>query len=64
VKVLGDRWTAVTVDGQLSAHFEHTIAITDGAPEVLTEWDSPCFEKVFALVGSENRSAHTGTAHG
>jgi methionyl aminopeptidase len=35
-KVLGDGWTVVTVDGQPSAHFEHTIAITDDGPEVLT----------------------------
>ena len=31
-----DGWTVATADGSLSAHFEHTIAITDGAPEVLT----------------------------
>jgi methionyl aminopeptidase len=43
VKVLPDRWTAVTVDGKLSAHFEHTIAITDGEPEILTEWEAPRF---------------------
>lgn len=36
VKVLDDGWTAVTVDGELSAHFEHTIAITDNGPEILT----------------------------
>lgn len=35
-KVLGDRWTVVTDDGSLSAHFEHTIAVTDGEAEVLT----------------------------
>lgn len=35
-KVLKDDWTIVTVDGSLSSHFEHTIAITDGQPEVLT----------------------------
>ena len=35
-KVLGDGWTVVTMDGQPSAHFEHTIAITDEGPEVLT----------------------------
>ncbi len=35
-KVLADGWTVVTVDGQPSAHFEHTIAITDDGPEVLT----------------------------
>ncbi|NLB33946.1 MAG: type I methionyl aminopeptidase, partial [Tissierellia bacterium] len=36
VKVLGDGWTVVTVDGKPSAHYEHTIAITDGEPELLT----------------------------
>jgi methionyl aminopeptidase len=35
-RVLPDRWTVVTVDGSLAAHFEHTIAITDDGPEVLT----------------------------
>jgi methionyl aminopeptidase len=35
-KVLGDDWTVVTADGSLSAHFEHTIALTDQGPEVLT----------------------------
>jgi methionyl aminopeptidase len=35
-KVLADRWTVVTADGKLSAHFEHTIAITEDGPEVLT----------------------------
>ncbi len=36
VKVLQDEWTAATVDGSLSAHFEHTVLITDDGPEVLT----------------------------
>jgi len=36
VKVLADGWTAVTLDGSLSAHFEHTVAITDNGPEILT----------------------------
>ena len=35
-KVLADRWTVVTVDGKPSAHAEHTIAITEEGPEVLT----------------------------
>jgi methionyl aminopeptidase len=35
-KVLADRWTVVTADGKLSAHFEHTIAVTEDGPEVLT----------------------------
>ena len=36
VKVLEDGWTAVTVDGSYSAHFEHTVAITNAGPQVLT----------------------------
>ena len=36
VKVLSDGWTAVTVDGGLSAHFEHSVAITDNGPVILT----------------------------
>ena len=36
VKVLGDGWTAVTKDGSLAAHFEHTVAVTAGAPWILT----------------------------
>lgn len=36
VDVLQDDWTAVTVDGKLSAHYENTVVITDGEPEVLT----------------------------
>lgn len=36
VKVLGDKWTTVTADGKLSAHFEHTIAITPDGPVILT----------------------------
>ncbi len=36
VKVLADGWTAVTRDGSLSAHFEHTVAVTKDGPHVLT----------------------------
>ncbi len=36
VRVLADGWTAVTVDGSYSAHFEHTVAITKDGPQVLT----------------------------
>lgn len=36
VKVLDNDWTVVTVDGRPSAHYEHTVAITDGEPEFLT----------------------------
>jgi methionyl aminopeptidase len=35
-RLLGDGWSVVTADGRLSAHFEHTIAITDDGPEVFT----------------------------
>jgi methionyl aminopeptidase len=41
VRVLGDGWTAVTRDGSLSAHFEHTVAVTKGGPLVLTLRRSP-----------------------
>lgn len=36
VRTLADDWTIVTVDGELSAHFEHTVAITEDGPEILT----------------------------
>ena len=36
VETLDDGWTAVTQDGSLSAHFEHTVAVTDDGPEILT----------------------------
>lgn len=36
VHVLKDRWTTVTADGALSAHYENTVLITDGEPEILT----------------------------
>lgn len=40
VRVLNDGWTVVTKDGLLSAHFEHTVLVTDSKPEILT-----CLEK-------------------
>ena len=36
VEILNDGWTVVTTDGQLSAHFEHTVAIMDEGPQILT----------------------------
>ena len=36
VKVLGDQWTVVTLDGKPSSHFEHTVLVTKGEPEILT----------------------------
>jgi len=47
-KVLTDGWTVVTIDGQPSAHVEHTVAVTDDGPEVLTR---------VAQVGQEQREA-------
>jgi methionyl aminopeptidase len=37
VRILEDGWTAVTEDGGLSAHFEHTVAVTEHGPEILTK---------------------------
>jgi methionyl aminopeptidase len=39
VKTLEDNWTVVTVDGSMCAHFEHTVAVTDGGHEILTKLD-------------------------
>ena len=39
VRLLDDQWTVVTVDGRVSAHFEHTIVITDSEAEILTKDD-------------------------
>jgi methionyl aminopeptidase len=36
IRMLDDGWTAVTRDGKMAAHFEHTVLVTDGAPEILT----------------------------
>lgn len=40
VKILDDGWTAVTKDGKLSAHFEHTIAITSNGPWILSRFEN------------------------
>jgi methionyl aminopeptidase len=37
VQILSDGWTVVTMDGKPSAHFEHTVAITENGPEILTQ---------------------------
>jgi methionyl aminopeptidase len=52
VKVLGDGWTAVTRDGSLSAHFEHTVAVTKGEPWILTARAAP--------VGASGTKTETG----
>lgn len=45
VKILKDGWTVVTQDGSLSAHFEHTVLVTDGEPEILTWVKKPSVSK-------------------
>jgi len=44
VKILKDGWTVVTRDGSISAHFEHTVLVTEGEPEILT-WLTPSKSK-------------------
>jgi methionyl aminopeptidase len=41
VEVLEDDWTAVTVDGSLSAQFEHTLLVTEDGVEILTQRPGP-----------------------
>jgi methionyl aminopeptidase len=57
VKVLGDGWTAVTRDGSLSAHFEHTVAVMGGEPWILTEAPSTAARRGH----SERQRAGAGT---
>jgi len=64
VKVLADKWTAETKDGKLSAHFEHSLAITDGDPEILTYWhadtDPGMHKKLGNLQTYGQRGANPG----
>jgi len=41
IRTLTDRWTVVTADGSLSAHFEHTVVITENGARILTKADGP-----------------------
>jgi methionyl aminopeptidase len=41
VRTLPDRWTVVTADRRVSAHFEHTVAVTPDGPRILTPWQLP-----------------------
>lgn len=41
IRTLDDRWTVVTADGSLSAHFEHTVAVTEEGPRILTLAQDP-----------------------
>lgn len=40
VKTLADGWTVVTKDGKLAVHFEHSVAITERGPDILSRWES------------------------
>lgn len=51
VRVLDDGWTAVTRDHSLSAHFEHTVAVTEEGPLVLTARGDERFDEVLASAG-------------
>jgi methionyl aminopeptidase len=51
VRVLEDGWTAVTRDRSLSAHFEHTVAVAEGGPFVLTARGDERFDEVLAAAG-------------
>ena len=44
VKVLADKWTTVSLDGSLTAHYENSILITDGDPEILTVTEDGKYE--------------------
>ena len=51
-RVLGDGWTAVTRDGSLAAHFEHTVAVTAAGPQVLTRRSRPAMTAGDARPGA------------
>ena len=54
VKVLSDGWTAVTSDGTLSAHFEHTIVVADGGREIMTLLDADAARTQELLATSDS----------
>jgi methionyl aminopeptidase len=57
VKVLADEWTAVTLDGRLSAQFEHTVLVTEHGAEILTARDRPLKNsEVFADFWDKSRT--------
>ncbi len=64
IVTLPDRWTVETADGSLSAHFEHTVAITAAGPELLTGggiWDDPGASQSVAGPHVAERPALAGT---
>ncbi len=59
-RVLRDRWTVVTADGSLCAHYEHSVCVVDGLAEVLTELDPRAYERIGGWgerVGERGRRA-------
>jgi methionyl aminopeptidase len=58
VKVLSDGWTAVTRDGSLSAHFEHTVAVTAGRPWILTDPGAVMADSLRSGPGATASSPH------
>ncbi len=62
VRMLDDRWTAVTRDGSLSAHFEHSVAVTADGPDVLSRRASELADSNM-LSAPANRAASSQTAH-
>ncbi|HAK94798.1 MAG TPA: type I methionyl aminopeptidase [Planctomycetes bacterium] len=60
---LGDKWTVVTADRKLSAHFEHTVAVGPDGPEILTPWhetiDTGIFSgKIGLFINRERLTSH------
>ena len=47
IRVLPDKWTVVTQDGKLAAHYEHSVLITDGDPEFLTMLSEDALQKLY-----------------
>ena len=62
VRMLDDRWTAVTRDGSLSAHFEHSVAVTADGPDVLSRRASESADSNMSSAPA-NRAASSQTAH-
>ena len=60
VKMLSDHWTQITLDRKPSAHFEHTIAMTNNGPWLLTAAPTPGGNRQFALGGRGKRIDQAG----
>ena len=57
VQVLPDQWTIITLDGRLSAHFEHTVAVTEGEPRIITL--PPSEDTEFMKENADSNAAQT-----